>query len=114
MPQAIPILIAAGIGAGLGAVGAFTAFAIAGSFALAGAVTFGGLALAQYLLTPKPPSFDIGTARSDTRSTLRVAVASARWVLGRARIGSVLAYYLEPEENDREAYLVLVICEGSN
>ena len=106
------IAIAAAIGGALGASGLFTAFSIAGSFALAGAVTFGGLALAQYLLAPKAASFDIGTVRGDTRSTLRIAVAPARWVLGRARIASVLAYYLEPEENDREAYLVLSICEG--
>ena len=112
MPPAIAIGAAAALGAAAGAAGAFTAFAIAGSFALAGALTFGGLALAQYLLTPKPASFDIGTVRADTRSTLRIAVAPARWVLGRARIASVLTYYLEPEKNDREAYLVLTICEG--
>ena len=110
MPPVVAIAVAAG--AGLGAVGVFTAFSIAGSFALAGAVTYGGLALAAYLLTPKPASLDIGTARPDTRASLRAAVAPARWVLGRARVGSVLAYYLEPDENDREAYLVLSICEG--
>ena len=110
MPPVVAIAVA--IGAGAGALGLFTAFSIGGSFALAGALTYGGLALAQYLLTPKPPSFDVGTTRPDTRSTLRIAVASARWVLGRARIGSVLAYYFEPKGTDREAYLILSICEG--
>ena len=106
------VLIAAAAGAVLGGAGLFTAFAVAGSFALAGGLTFGGLALAQHLLTPKPPSFDIGTVRADTRSTLRAAISPARWVLGRARIASVLAYYLEPEKSDRKAFLVLSICEG--
>ena len=112
MPQAIPVILAAAGGAAAGAAGGFTLFTIAGSAALAGAVTFGGLALAQVLLTPRPKSFDIGSLRGDTRSTIRAAVSAARWVIGRARIGSVLTYLLEPGENDREVYMVLTICEG--
>ena len=106
------VLLGVGAGAFFGSVGLFTAFSIGGSFILAGALTYGGLALATYLLTPKPPEFDVGANRRDTRASLRVAIAPARWVMGRARVGSVLAYYLEPEGNDREAYMVLVLCEG--
>ena len=110
------IAIAAAVGGVLGATGLFTAFTIAGSFALAGAVAYGGLALVSYLLTPKPPSLSgagaLGGLRGDTRTTIRQPFVHARWVLGRARIGGALVYYLEPTDDDRDVHLVLVLCEG--
>ena len=105
-----PVLAAAAIGAALGGAGLFTAFTIAGSAALAGAITYGGLAAAAYLLTPSAPS--IGAFNPDTRSIIRQAITAARWVLGRSRIGGVLAYYLEPEEMPNDVHIMLAICEG--
>ena len=110
MPPVVAIAVA--IGAGLGATGLFTAFTIAGSFALAGAVAYGGLALVSYLLTPKPNLSGLGGLRGDTRRTIRQPFVHARWVLGRARIGGALVYYLEPGDDDRDVHLILVLCEG--
>lgn len=105
MPQ---VVLPALIGAAAGATGTFTGVTILGSYALGGAVVYGGLALVSSLTAPKPPDF--GSLSSNTKRVIRTSVEDARWVVGRARVGGVLAYYLEPD--DRSVHLVIVLSEG--
>ena len=110
-----PVIVAAAVGAAAGGLGLFTGLAIAGSFALGGAVVFGGLALVSSLLAPKLPQIngaEFGGLAADNRRMIRQAVTNARWVLGYSRISGVLVYYLEPEDNDRDLHMMLVLCEG--
>ena len=108
MPGAVvPILI----GGGLGAVSA----ALAGGAILTGFLLGAGLAAISYLLAPSAP--DIGALKSDTQRTLRVAVANARWILGRARVGGVLAFVHEEIADDPTSgrsviHMAYLIAEG--
>ena len=100
MPQ---ILIAIAIGAAAGGVGA----AIAGTAILVGIALGGGLALLSVLLSP---SLDIGSLRGDVLSTIRVAIAPSRWILGRGRVGAVMVFF---HEDDRTLHVAMVLSEGS-
>ena len=70
-----------------------------------------GLALVSYLLRPKRPDF--GTADRSLYTTIRSGIVNARWVLGRARIGGVLTYILEPSDSDNDIHMMLMVCEGN-
>ena len=84
MPAVIPILITAGAtflqqfftGAGVGA-------------ALGAAGIVAGSALALQLLANRRQSVD------NQGSIIRASEYPARWILGRARVGGMLAFYLE-------------------
>ena len=99
----MPFVAAIAIGVLTGGLGAF----IAGGSIVVGALVGGGLAFLSALLSPRP---DIGSLRGDTRSTVRVAVAASRWIVGRARTGSVLVFF---HEDDRDLHMALVLSEGS-
>ena len=81
-------------------------------FVLGSALVAAGLAAVSYLLAPAPP--DLGAVRPDTRTTRRSAVAPARWILGRARVGGLLAFWHESEGPDgaEDLDIVLVLSEG--
>ena len=107
MPQWL--VAAAGLGAAAGAIG-LTSATLFGSTILGGAALYGGLALASYLLRPKTPSF--GTADRTITTTIRTGLAPARWIVGRARTGGVLAYLMEPTNQDHDIHLVLILAQG--
>ena len=107
------VLLAAALGAGAGAIGLSTV-TILGSAIIGGAVVYGGLALAQYLVTPRPSlaGQSISQGQADTRKTIVSAIEPARWILGRARTGGVLVYLYSPDEDDKILHMMLVLCEG--
>ena len=61
----------------------------------------------------------VGTQR-DARGTITAAVAPARWILGRARVGGAMVFYSEVEGEERtnedgvssDVHLALVLSEG--
>ena len=99
----MPFVIAIAVGALTGGIGAF----IAGGSVIIGLAVGGGLALVSALLTPRP---DVGSLRGDTLATIRVPVAPARWIVGRARTGAVMVFF---HEDDRVLHMALVLSEGS-
>ena len=88
------VAVAAAAGGVLGGTGLVTfGFVVAGSAALTGALVYGGLAAASYVAqrafgprAPKIGSQD-PSPQGQVRGTFRAERASARWVVGRARIG---------------------------
>ena len=113
MPPAV--LTAAATGAAFGAIGLSTV-TIAGSAIIGGAVVYGGLALANHLVS-ESQRFDggtitVGTNRPDVRQLLRAATTPARWVPGRARTSGLLVYLFQNPHNEAELHLMLVLCEG--
>ena len=108
-----PVLGAALIGGAAGAFG-LTAATIAGSTILGGAVLYGGLAAASYLLAPKPKVPNIGNNLSgnDPKSTVRTSIMNRRWILGRARVGGMLAFADEADSNENDLWMVMVLGEA--
>ena len=109
-------LIAAAIGAAAGAAG-LVAFTIGGSAVLGGAVIYGGLATASYLLNKalapepfNPIEPNAATFGSQARQTVLDATTPARWVVGRARTGGFLCWYHEEDED--KLHLVFALSEG--
>ena len=109
-------LIAAGIGAVAGAAGLVTA-TVAGSAALGGALIYGGLSTASYLvnraLAPKFDPINVNELNAQeplARETTVAATTPARWILGRARSGGFLTWYYE--EGDDAVHLVYTLSEG--
>ncbi len=82
----------------------------AGFITLKAAITAVSLAALQYLLTPRPNVPGIGANRPDTKSTVRAAVAPARWVVGRARVGGNMVFY---HEINNVLHLAMVLSEGA-
>lgn len=107
MPATVVIAIASAAAVTAFSATAFTFAAFATNFAITA-----GLALLTYLLTPKPK---VGTLDNTVTRTQRSAVAPARWILGRARVGGVMVYYEEnvsPGARNGECYVALVLSEG--
>lgn len=79
------------------------AAALTGGATLAAALGLGaltaGLTIVSTLLAPDL-NLDIGSARGDTRSLIRTEIQPARWVLGRCRVGGVLANWYEYGSRD--------------
>ncbi len=97
MPTGLSVLIAAATSASGAAIAGLKTLQIVG-FALLGAALSG----LNLLLTPRP---DLAAPRQETRQLIRAAVAPARWVLGRARVGGLIAFYHEAESGSGEANL---------
>ena len=98
------VLVAVGLGAVTGGLGAY----IAGTAILTGALIGGGLAALQTLLAPKLD--DLPSA--DTRQTVVAGVEAARWIVGRARTGGSLKFYEEVADG-AEVWLVYALSEGA-
>ena len=98
----MPFVAAIVIGAFTGGLGAF----IAGGSILLGLALGGGLALASALLSP---NLNVGALRGDVLATIRIALAPARWIVGRARTGSVMNFFYE---DDRVLHMAMLLSEG--
>ena len=106
MPQIIITAIVAGAGV------------LAQGGAVLVALKVAGVAVGLQLLR-KLFGRDVGTQR-DVRSSIQTATAPARWILGRARVGGVLAHYVEVEGEERtdedgvsdDVHLALLVAEG--
>ncbi len=96
MPQAVVIFALNAAAIASTAFIAGTAITLAAVLAQAAILT--GLALiAAKIFAPDDPDVNVGITGAN-RGTLRAATTPVRWVVGRARIGGLLAYYKEVEQ----------------
>ena len=87
------IIIGAALGAAIGAAGI-----VAGLTALTGALLYGGLAAAQYLLAPKQRVPELSqTARRVTQQRSRIP---AQFVFGRTRLAGWMSWFADGEPNN--------------
>ena len=108
-----PVVAGAALGAILGAAGLVTA-TVLGSTILAGALIYGGLAAASYLLQPDAPSLpSLSGSSGTTKSTIKSALTPRRWALGRTRLSGVLAFAREAYSRESDFWIVLLLSEGS-
>ena len=110
-------LIGAALGAAAGALGLVGA-TVAGSAILGGALIYGGLATVSHFAAKAlaPPPFNpIQETESQafgaqTRRTVIESSISARWILGRARVGGFFTWY--KEVGDDVAHFVFTLSQG--
>ena len=82
-------------------------FTIAGSAALAGALLYGGIAAASYIvnraLAPDAPKLAAADSKA-IRTMFRASATAAKWILGTARMGGWIFAMQEGDDQDERGY----------